>query len=131
MHCFMNGSVVPSMPEPWAVTAVIVTHNRRAALTACVEAIRGQSRPPREILVVDNGSEDGTAAWLGAQPDVVSIHQPNIGSAGGFARGFNEARRMRSASIWVMDDDCLPARNCLERLLESPAFKRHRSVVGS
>jgi rhamnopyranosyl-N-acetylglucosaminyl-diphospho-decaprenol beta-1,3/1,4-galactofuranosyltransferase len=110
---------------------VIVTHNRRADLQRCVDAVRAQTRPPREVVVVDNGSQDSTARWLRAQPDVVSVRQQNLGSAGGFARGLAEARQMRSDAIWTLDDDCLPVPDCLEALLESPAFNRTPSVVGS
>jgi rhamnopyranosyl-N-acetylglucosaminyl-diphospho-decaprenol beta-1,3/1,4-galactofuranosyltransferase len=117
--------------SPADVAALIVTHNRCAALSECVEAIRGQSRPPREIIVVDNGGPDTTTGWLKQQPDVTWFRQPNLGSAGGFARGLSEARHVQSSSVWVMDDDCLPAPDCLERLLDSPAFEEERSIVGS
>jgi rhamnopyranosyl-N-acetylglucosaminyl-diphospho-decaprenol beta-1,3/1,4-galactofuranosyltransferase len=119
------------MSQPADVVALIATHNRRAELARCVEAIREQSRPPREIVVVDNGSRDSTTAWLEKQPDLISFRQSNLGTAGGVARGLAEARRMGFGSIWTIDDDCLPSRDCLQRLLESRAFNEQRSIVGS
>ncbi|MBK8785130.1 MAG: glycosyltransferase [Chitinophagaceae bacterium] len=52
------------------VVAVVVTYNRLALLSECITALRNQSRPLDGILVINNGSTDGTEEWLNAQPDV-------------------------------------------------------------
>jgi GT2 family glycosyltransferase len=46
------------------VWAVVVTHNRRAMLGRCLEALAEQRRRPDRILVVDNASTDGTHEML-------------------------------------------------------------------
>jgi GT2 family glycosyltransferase len=42
------------------VGLVIVTHNSAAELERCLEAVRGQVRPPDRIVIADSGSTDGT-----------------------------------------------------------------------
>jgi GT2 family glycosyltransferase len=102
----------------------VVTFNRIELLKRSVNALRGQTRPPSLILVIDNTSTDGTAAWLDEQSDLKVIRQPNSGSAGGCysaARfGYDEGFDW----IWMMDDDTIPGPTALERLVVSPAFGR-------
>jgi rhamnopyranosyl-N-acetylglucosaminyl-diphospho-decaprenol beta-1,3/1,4-galactofuranosyltransferase len=127
------GSTVEAPPSPRQddVTAVVVTHNRLALLERCLSAVRQQSLPPRDIVVVDNGSTDSTPVWLSQQQDLRVVRQANLGPAAGFARGLREAAQIPSTYLWLLDDDCLPADDCLERLLASPALMDGRTVVGS
>src|SRR5205823_3658525 len=48
------------------------------------------------------------------------VTQPNLGGAGGFARGIDTAYKAGYDWFWCMDDDCLAAPNALEQLLASP-----------
>ena len=57
------------------VIAVVVTYNRQALLSECITALRKQSRPLDAILVINNGSTDGTEDWLRQQPDII-FHYP-------------------------------------------------------
>lgn len=45
-------------------SVVIPTYNRRAYLAECLASVFGQSAPPHEIIVVDDGSTDGTREYL-------------------------------------------------------------------
>jgi GT2 family glycosyltransferase len=101
-----------------SVAAVIPTRNRLDGLQAAVDALRSQTRRPDTILVVDNGSDDGTPAWLAAQDDVVA--QPltgNGGAPGAFQAGIDAALTAGHEWIWLIDDDCIPDRGALEALL--------------
>ena len=52
----------PEPPKPKQVTAVIVSHNRQACLRRCLESLeRADARETFDIIVVDNGSSDGSA----------------------------------------------------------------------
>jgi rhamnopyranosyl-N-acetylglucosaminyl-diphospho-decaprenol beta-1,3/1,4-galactofuranosyltransferase len=115
------------------VAAVVVTHNRRELLAACIRALHAQERPPDRIYVVDNASTDGTAAWLAdaarspGPPLVVCRLDRNTGGAGGFRAGI--AAATESATwLWVMDDDTEPTPSCLRELLEATA--RHPAHDG-
>jgi GT2 family glycosyltransferase len=99
------------------VVAVVVTFNRFALLQRVVASLRGQSRPLDEIVVVNNGSSDGTREWLDEQVGVTVIHQENVGGSGGFATGIDYAYRHGADFIWCMDDDVFPRPDCLRSLL--------------
>lgn len=47
-----------------AVSVSLVTYNGLRWLPGCLASLAAQSHPVAELLVVDNGSTDGTAAWL-------------------------------------------------------------------
>ncbi|MEP7236253.1 MAG: glycosyltransferase family 2 protein [Ferruginibacter sp.] len=99
------------------VIAVVVTYNRKALLSECIAALRKQSRPLDAILVVNNGSTDGTENWLNQQSDLIFINQNNVGSSGGFSTGINSAYEKGYDWIWCMDDDGYPKEDALENLL--------------
>jgi GT2 family glycosyltransferase len=100
------------------ITAVVVTYNRRVLLIRCIEHLRKQTVRLDNIIVVNNGSTDGTAEWLGSQTDLQVIHQENVGGSGGFYRGIQQAYDDGYDWIWCMDDDVYPEPDCLENLLK-------------
>ena len=61
------------------VIAVVVTYNRLELLKRNLSCLRRQTVPLTTLVVVDNGSTDGTGAWLDEQEDVKTIHQTNVG----------------------------------------------------
>ncbi len=103
------------------VCAVVVTHNRKALLRECLQALASQTRPADEIIVVDNASTDGS-------PDLVREEFPgaslvvlpeNRGGAGGFHEGMRVAHERGSEWLWLLDDDTIATPTALELLLES------------
>jgi len=100
-----------------SIVAVIVTYNRLNLLKACIDAVRSQTYKSEEIIVVNNGSTDGTTEWLNSQTDVLVVHQENLGGAGGFYTGIKTAHEKGHDWIWVMDDDAEPQIHCLEKLV--------------
>jgi rhamnopyranosyl-N-acetylglucosaminyl-diphospho-decaprenol beta-1,3/1,4-galactofuranosyltransferase len=100
------------------IVAVVVTYNRLNLLKRCIDALRNQTYQLDFVIVVNNGSTDGTEIWLDQQVDLQVIHQENLGGAGGFARGMKEAYDAGFDWIWVMDDDGYPSQNCLSLLAE-------------
>lgn len=104
------------------VAALVLTHDRRELLAACLDAVLAQTHPVARVHVVDNASSDGTRELLAAREDVVlTCLGRNLGGAGGFARGVEVARRDDVDWLWLMDDDAEPRHDCLERLLASGA----------
>lgn len=102
------------------VVAVIVSYNRRDLLQKVLEGVRAQTRAVDHILVVDNGSTDGTREWLaeGFPEATVVESATNGGGAGGFAKGLSWAVQESYEFAWIMDDDAIPETTCLEQLLE-------------
>lgn len=100
------------------ITAVVVTYNRKKLLIRCIEHLRKQTIGLNSIIVVNNGSTDGTKEWLDTQADLDIIHQENVGGSGGFYRGIEHAYKKGFDWIWCMDDDVYPEPDCLENLLK-------------
>ena len=105
------------------VHAVVVTYNRKDLLLECLAALGRQTHPVERIVVVDNASTDGTAeavAGCGVAVDFLPLRR-NGGGAEGFHYGVREALEGDPEWLWLMDDDCEPADDALERLLGSRA----------
>ncbi len=115
---------MPSPEQKPKVAAVVVTRNRLELLKLAVAALRVQTRPADEIIIIDNASDDGTGAWLAQQKDLVVVPQPNLGGAGGFSEGIKRAYQRGHDWLWCMDDDTIPSPTALERLLASPLANR-------
>ncbi|GAB3045047.1 glycosyltransferase family 2 protein [Spirosoma pulveris] len=102
------------------IAAVVVTYNRLSDLKTCLATLLAQTRQPDTIYVINNGSTDGTDEWLSQQVGLRVLTQLNLGGAGGFATGIDQAYQDGYDWIWCMDDDCLAAPDALEQLLLSP-----------
>ncbi len=74
------------------VSVVIPAYNREALLRRAVESARAQTRPPVEVIVVDDGSADGTAALAESLGARVIRHGSNRGAAAARNTGIAAAR---------------------------------------
>jgi glycosyltransferase involved in cell wall biosynthesis len=96
------------MSTPPLVSVVIPTRDRRRRVTRAIDSVRAQTYPHLEIIVVDDGSTDGTADELGRVPDVKLLrHETSIGGAAARNRGIAEARGEFVAFL-DSDDEWLP-----------------------
>jgi rhamnopyranosyl-N-acetylglucosaminyl-diphospho-decaprenol beta-1,3/1,4-galactofuranosyltransferase len=100
------------------VCAVVVTYNRKELLGICLQALKDQEHKLDGIIVVDNASTDGTPEFMNEKfPDIELVELPeNIGGSGGFHAGVKAAYEQGYDWLWLMDDDCRPALDCLEKL---------------
>ncbi len=87
-----------------SVSALIPAHNRERYVGDAVESVLRQDRPVDEIIVVDDGSTDGTAAAAAAFPQVrlVKLSEPR-GTSG--ARNAAIAAARGDALAWLDSDD--------------------------
>ncbi|MDZ4814889.1 MAG: glycosyltransferase family A protein [Verrucomicrobiota bacterium] len=75
-----------------SISVIIPTYNYGALLPAAIESVRLQTEPAGEVIVVDDGSTDGTERLVRDQfPDVRYIRQENAGVAVARNRGVQEA----------------------------------------
>ena len=75
------------------VSVVVPSYNRASCLEATVNSILGQTVPPTEIIIVDDGSIDDTAAVCSRFPEPVRyVYRPNGGTAAAKNTGMREAR---------------------------------------
>ena len=61
------------------VSAIIPTYNRLQSLQIAVESVLSQRYPVHELIVVDDGSTDGTREWCKDQSAITLITQNNHG----------------------------------------------------
>ena len=102
---------------PARVSAVIPTKNRKDMLREVLRALQRQTIPA-EIICVDDGSTDGTAAMLSAEfPQVRTLrHEMSCGPATARNAG---AKAASGEFLLTLDDDCiLAAADAVERTLE-------------
>lgn len=76
------------------LSVVIVSWNGLRYLPECLAALLPQLPPGAEVVLVDNGSTDGTAAWSRATYPAVRLVElrKNLGFAGGTNAGLRAAR---------------------------------------
>jgi GT2 family glycosyltransferase len=98
-----------------SLSVVIVNWNSGALLERCLEAVSRQTLRPDTLLVVDNGSTDGSADCVGRFPAFVLLR---AGKNLGFAAGNNLAiRSCDTEFIALLNPDAFPAANWLESLV--------------
>ena len=98
------------------ILAVVVTYNRRELLRRCILFLQKQTNLNLEILVVINGSTDGTKEML-KEFNLITIEQENLGAAAGFQRGIDFACKHNFKYCWLMDDDGYPHFQALDKLI--------------
>ena len=113
-----------------AILAVIVTYNRRDDLQHCISSLRKQTFRDFDILVVNNGSTDGTKEYLNNEQGLIIIHQENLGGAGGFYTGEKYAYDNGYKWVWLMDDDGIADSKQLEQLMKY-ASEKERPVLNA
>ncbi|WP_309102492.1 glycosyltransferase family 2 protein [Microbacterium sp.] len=107
---------------PLTVSVVIPVKNDAELLDRCLRALHRQTRPADEIIVVDNGSTDSSAAVATSRgARVVRCDEPGIPAAS--AAGYDAAT---GDLILRLDADCLPAETWVQAA--AVAFVRHPRV---
>ncbi len=113
------------------VGIVVVTFNRLQLLQEVITSLRYQTYRDSQIVVVNNGSTDGTLDWLTMQTDIVTITQENVGGAGGFYTGMKYVAENGFEFCWIMDDDVICDNNALEELLSAYSVESNIGYVCS
>lgn len=90
------------------VSVVVPFYNRQRYLAACIESLLAQEPigGAVEIILVDNGSSDGSAAVAGRYPEVIAIHEDRPGV---YAARNTAVRLARAPIIAFTDADCVVA----------------------
>ncbi len=89
------------------VSVVIPTYNREDRLPSAIRSVMEQTAPPAEIIVVDDGSTDGTPALVRAMPEVRYLRQENQGVSAARNLGIHAAQHDWIALL-DSDDEWLP-----------------------
>ena len=103
------------------VTATVLCHNSIDSLIEVLEAVSMQSVTPSRVVVVDNGSSDGTKEHLGSLSWIEAVRlDENQGVGAGHNRAIEIALSDPECDyVWLLEHDSVPARSCLEELMRA------------
>ncbi len=115
-----------------AVTVVIAALNEQKVIARTIRAVLASRYEPLDVIVVDDGSTDGTSAEVidafGENPRVRLIRQDNHGKASALNRGIGEAT---GEVIIALDADTLFARKTIAQLVRHFADPIVGAVAGN
>ncbi len=102
-----------------AVCVIIITWNGREDTLACLETVYAQQEANLSAIVVDNGSEDGTAEAIAQRfPQTTLLKLPeNIGAVRGYNVGFRKALEGSAPYLFLLNNDTLLAPDCIAQLV--------------
>ena len=98
------------------VSVLVCTYNGGAVIRDCLEMLINQDYPEdkREIIVVDDGSTDGTREIVAKYPVKLISHTRNLGIA---ASRNTAIKNSNGEIIAFCDDDCVPNKDWLRNLI--------------
>ncbi len=114
------------------ILIAVLTYNRLQDTLACLESVRRLEGPVEAVVVLDNGSTDGT-------PDAVrqafpEVHVQELGGNRGYAAGNNVALRMAleqgMEGVFLLNNDTLVDPGCLTAMLETAQVQPRVGAVG-
>jgi GT2 family glycosyltransferase len=105
------------------VYAFTLNWNRRDDTLACLESLAGLDYPHKRLLLVDNGSTDGTASAVAARfPEVAIVaNERNLGFAAGANMGLRYALAEGAEYIFFINNDAVADPQMLNHLLAAAA----------
>jgi N-acetylglucosaminyl-diphospho-decaprenol L-rhamnosyltransferase len=108
------------MPD---ASVVVVTHNALPWVERCLESVRGE-----EVVVVDNGSADGTVEVVrDLAPEATVIEQENVGLAAGWNRGIAQTS---GRYVLILNADAWLTEGSLQRLVAFADEHPEAAIVG-
>jgi hypothetical protein len=93
------------------VFAVVLAYNNYGDTAECLRSLRAATHHPLGVIVVDNGSTDGTASRLMEEfPEVTVVSTgSNLGVAGGFNAGVVPALQAGADYVLILNNDTIVA----------------------
>ena len=113
----MSGPETPPAGGTPAISVVVPFFDSRRHIAACLDALLAQDDVggPFEVILVDNGSTDGSASIVARYPDVVLLEERTPGAYAARNAGI---RRARAPIVAFTDADCVADRHWLRAIQE-------------
>lgn len=115
--------------------AIVLNWNKRATLERMLESLLASGPREFDIVVVDNGSTDGSVEMLREKyPWIQQILNPvNLGGSGGFNRGmqYGLSHPIKYEFLWLLDNDVIVHPGAFQGLLRPMLDDPEVGIVGS
>lgn len=110
------------------VSIVILGFNQLAYTKKCIDSIRRHTRQEYELILVDNGSKDGTEHFFRTVPEAKVIrNETNLG----VAKGWNQGMRMATGEyILILNNDVIVGPDWLENMVRLAESDPSIGLVG-
>jgi glycosyltransferase involved in cell wall biosynthesis len=109
---------------PLTYSVIVCAYNEAGYLSSCLHSVLAQTRPPDEIVVVNNASSDATREVAARVAGIKIVNEPRKG----LVRARETARLHSSGDVLVyLDADCRPPLRWLERIAQE--FERAAPVA--
>ena len=125
-------------PSPLAIAAnevalILVNWNGAEDTLSCLASIAQLHGPQLYVIVVDNGSTDGSLARLRSAPGIDALLESpkNLGFGGGCNLGIAQARKAGCTYAWLLNNDTNPMPDALIALLDGIGADPRIGAVGS
>lgn len=107
------------------VSVVIPNYNGLAYLDGVLSSLERQTLKNFEVILVDNGSDDGSCAFV--MENYPWVHMVELNENFGFCRAVNEGIRMaRAKYVLLLNNDTEVEQDFLEQMLEG--IQRHKKA---
>ena len=107
------------MVDGLRVTVLVPTFNRANYIAECLDSLLAQTMPALEIIVIDDGSEDGTAQLLKSYEGRIRyVRKENGGKPTAVNLGLSLAQ---GELIWIFDDDDVALPRAIENRVQTLA----------
>ena len=109
----------PQDPAPF-ISVIIITWNSAAHLSRCLECLEAQVFKDFEVILIDNGSNDGCVDAVENHWPALSLRIERLGKNKGFAAANNlGAHSARGQWLALLNSDAFPEPDWLEELLKA------------
>ncbi|MEM4202701.1 MAG: glycosyltransferase family 2 protein [Candidatus Methanomethylicaceae archaeon] len=115
------------------VFVVVLNWNLKDDTIACIESVLASSYKPASVIVVDNGSLDGSAAYIadhfGKSIDLI-VNETNMGFAAGVNVGIRHALAHNADWILLLNNDAIIAPDMIEQLMAVADCRPDIGILG-
>ncbi len=111
------------------LSIIIINYKTKKITANCLETIKkSQDKLKKEVIVIDNGSEDGSVEYLKQKFPQYQVY--SSGANIGFAQGNNfGVDRAKGEYVWLLNSDTLIKSNTISTLME--CVKSNDSQIAS
>ena len=118
---------------PPKVFVIVLNWNLKDETITCVESILASTYTPQRVIVVDNGSSDGSALAIaerfGKAIDLI-VNETNLGFAAGVNVGIRHALAHNADFVLILNNDTVIAPDMIERLIEAAVLGPDIGILG-